>query len=339
MSEIASVSLVIPVYNEAESLPILIEQIMDVMPPMDYKMWEVILIDDGSSDGSTKVMQDLCEQHQPVRCLYLMKNFGKSTALQAGFEAAQGDAIITLDSDLQDDPKEIPALLAELDKGFDVVSGWKKERSDPLEKRWASKIFNVVVSAASRIPLHDFNCGLKGYRAWALEGVILRGNMHRYIPMLLSQRGATITEVVVNHNKRVYGKSKYGLLRYFHGLFDLMTVIFLTRFFQNPLYFFGLVGLPFIVLGSSLGAFLLMSHICFLFGAPWAEQLVSRPLLIICVSMFGFGLQILLTGLVCEFLLRLRDNDRSYWEKSAEQPAPPYSKQPPPVDSVSKHMS
>lgn len=307
-------SVVIPVYNEEQTIESLVNMVVKVLNSTEaVGSWEIILVDDGSIDGSAIAMRRLQDTYPNLVMVAFRRNFGKAAALQAGFDHARGDVIITMDADLQDDPEEIPSLLGAIHAGNDVVSGWKKNRQDPLEKRLASRIFNAVVSRLSGIRLHDFNCGLKAYRKWTVQALNLRGNLHRFIPVLAAQRGAIIGEVPVRHRKRDFGASKFGMLRYFHGLFDLLTVFFLTKFSQKPLYFFGIISAPLLFLGSLIGGYLLINHFAFLLGSQWADQLVTRPLLLICISLFGFGLQILLTGLLCEFVLRIRSNGQSYW--------------------------
>ncbi len=307
-----NLSIVIPVMNEEDNIAPLMKETLAVLDSaMSGKKAQIIFIDDGSSDRTPEVIREWAKKDARIQAVFFRKNFGKSAALTAGFERAQGEFVITMDGDLQDDPKEIPALLAKLDGGFDLVSGWKSQRKDPMEKRLASKVFNGVISRISGVHIHDFNCGLKAYRGWAVKSLELRGNQYRFIPALLQWKGARIAEMSVTHRKRENGKSKYGLTRYFHGAFDLFTLLLLTRFSQYPLYFFGLIGLPFIILGLIIGTYLLGMHVLYLTTVDWGEKLNNRPLLVISFSFMIVGLQIFLIGLLSELVLRV-SSSRAY---------------------------
>jgi glycosyltransferase involved in cell wall biosynthesis len=286
MNTASSLSIVIPAYNEVESLPILVEEIVSVLDEIDCPWWEIVLVDDGSTDGTAGLMAELASQRPGVKAVLLRTNFGKSAAMMAGFNEARGDIVLTMDPDLQDDPQEIPAFIEKIESGFDLVSGWKKKRNDPLEKRLPSLFFNWVVRKVSGLELHDNNCGFKAYRQWCTKGLSLRGNQHRFVAAILSWRGASIGEIPVKHKERRFGTSKYGITRYFHGATDLATLILLTKFSQNPLYLFGLIGLPFIVLGALLGGYLLVNHILFLTTADIGFPLTNRPALIVAVFLF-----------------------------------------------------
>lgn len=238
-------SLIIPVYNEEESLPYLRRALMDQLGKMndqisDYEIW---FVNDGSSDGSVRVIKEFIEKDAHMHLISFRKNFGKAAALQAGFRHCGGDVIITMDADLQDDPCELPNFLKKLDEGFDLVSGWKFNRLDPLEKRLPSKLFNRVTAHMSGIELHDFNCGFKAYRREVIKNIAVYGEFHRYIPVLARRKGFRIAEIKVKHNKREHGKSKYGFERYLRGLFDSMTTTFLLKYADRPLYLFGKTGL------------------------------------------------------------------------------------------------
>jgi glycosyltransferase involved in cell wall biosynthesis len=303
-----SVSFVIPVKDERESIEALCHQIESVMNTLSGFCFEIVIVDDGSRDGTTQIIEALTRKSSRITGIILRRNFGKSAALMAAFEQVSSDIVITMDGDLQDDPAEIPNLLKKLDEGYDMVSGWKKSRQDPTEKRMASKMFNGVVSRLTKVDIHDFNCGFKAYRLWTVKSLKLFGNQYRFIPALLAWMGARVTEVAVTHHKRQFGKSKYGLTRYFHGLFDLFTVLLLTRFSAHPLYFFGIVAVPFVGLGVLSGSYLLGSHVLFHLTGSIGENLNSRPLLIISFSLVLIGIQIFLIGLLAELITRVSQN-------------------------------
>ena len=240
MANTSSLSIVIPVFNEKDSIPILLDEIhLAVKGKIDYK---IICIDDGSSDGTFEYLRDRSRGDNKLRLIQFQRNYGKSAALAEGFKHIRSEYVITLDSDLQDDPREILDLLAKLEEGFDLVSGWKKERKDPISKRLPSKLFNLTTRLLTGIRIHDFNCGLKAYRKRVVKSLDLYGGMHRYIPVLAGRKGFKVTEMPVNHRPRKYGESKFGKERYFRGLFDLFTVRFLSRYTRRPLHLFGLFG-------------------------------------------------------------------------------------------------
>jgi glycosyltransferase involved in cell wall biosynthesis len=312
MKTASSLSIVIPAYNEVESLPILVDAIVTVLSGIDCPWWEIILIDDGSTDGTTEVVTRLASEKAGTKSVLLRTNFGKSAAMMAGFNVATGDIVFTMDADLQDDPQEIPAFIEKIESGYDLVSGWKKKRHDPLEKRLPSKLFNWVVRKVSGVDLHDNNCGFKAYRLWCIKALSLRGNQHRFVAAILSWRGAKIGEIPVLHHERKFGASKYGIARYFHGAADLATLILLTKFSQNPLYLFGMIGLPLIVLATLIGGYLLVNHILYLTTETMGFQLTIRPLLIIAVFVFLMGLLIFLIGLIAELVLRSATLEKGY---------------------------
>jgi glycosyltransferase involved in cell wall biosynthesis len=313
MSEGPALSIVIPAYNEVESLQALVGAIEMVVERLPLASYEIVLVDDGSTDGTTALMTRLARERPRVKALLLRTNFGKSAALMAGFREAVGDIVVTMDADLQDDPKEIPAFIEKIESGYDLVCGWKKERHDPLEKRVPSRLFNFIVRKVSGVQLHDNNCGFKAYRSWCVKGLELRGNQHRFVAAILSWRGARIAEIPVEHHERRYGTTKYGIARYFYGSFDLLTFLLLTKFSQSPLYFFAMVGLPFVVLGGGIGIYLLANHILNLIDAARGFQLTTRPLLIVGVFLVLAGLLMFLIGLLAELVLRSTNLGPGYW--------------------------
>jgi len=235
------ISVVIPVFNEIDSLPDLVDQLKSVLELM--KEWEILFVDDGSSDGSTEFLTYLSENDERIMLIQFHRNYGKSAALAEGFKLAKGQYLITMDADLQDDPAEFPNLIKKLEDGYDLVSGWKKNRMDPISKRYPSKLFNFVACLMTGVKIHDFNCGLKIYRKAVVNSLDLYGGRHRYIPALAGHNKFRISEIVVNHRPRVHGVTKYGGSRLFHGFFDLITIIFMNRYTQQPLHLFGFFGL------------------------------------------------------------------------------------------------
>ena len=309
----SSLSIVVPAYNEVESVALLVDALEAVLARLDCPWWEIILVDDGSSDGTTELIRRLASEREGVKAVVLRSNFGKSAAMMAGFHEARGDIVFTMDADLQDDPEEIPAFVKKIEEGYDLVCGWKKTRNDPLEKRLPSRFFNWVVRKVSGVPLHDNNCGFKAYRQWCVRELSLHGNQHRFVAAILSWRGARIDEIPVRHHERRFGTSKYNASRYFHGASDLATMILLTKFSQKPLYLFGLVALPLILLGGIVAAYLLINHILYLTTASMGFPLTTRPLLIVAVFLLLMGLLFFLIGLLAELVLRSASLDKGYW--------------------------
>ena len=258
MDATLDISVVVPLYNEEESLPELVEWI-DRVARGEGLSYEVILVDDGSGDGSWRVIESLHERFAAVRGIKFARNYGKSAALYCGFAEARGEVVFTMDADLQDSPDEIPALRhMVLDEGYDLVSGWKKKRHDPAGKRWPSKFFNWTARIVSGIRLHDFNCGLKAYRRRVVKAIEVYGEMHRYIPILAKQAGfKRIGEKVVEHRARKYGHSKFGMERMVKGYLDLITVSFLSRFGRSPMYFFGSLGTLMFLFGGCTTAWVI----------------------------------------------------------------------------------
>ncbi|MBL7196591.1 MAG: glycosyltransferase family 2 protein [Candidatus Omnitrophica bacterium] len=288
------ISIIIPTYNEEQSIKLLYEQIVRVLDTLD-KNYEVIFIDDGSTDSTFKEIYKLHCLNNKVKCIHLRKNFGKSLALDIGFNEALGDIVITMDADLQDDPEEIRKFINKINEGWDVVSGWKKMRKDPLEKRLASELFNTVVAKASGLRLHDFNCGFKAYRRNVLKTIELYGGLHRFIPVIAYSYGFKICEIPVKHHKRRFGETKFGKERYLAGLLDFFTTIFITGYLRKPLHFLGRISLFVFMMGS----FLLIYVAIMKFGFG---QTGNRPSLTISIFLLSFSAQIFLFGLVADLL-------------------------------------
>ncbi|MTI88893.1 MAG: glycosyltransferase family 2 protein [Balneolaceae bacterium] len=289
------VSVVAPVYNEEESLPELERAIAEALEK--ELTYEIIFVDDGSSDGSWAQITSLTEKKSNIHGISFSNNYGKSVALQAGFEEAGGEFIITMDSDLQDDPNEIPGMIQMLKDGYDLVSGWKKERHDPISKTIPSKFFNFVTRKVAGIELHDFNCGLKAYRSEVVKNIYLYGELHRYIPMLAKREGfGRITEKEVKHHPRKYGKTKFGLSRFMNGFLDLVTITFVQRYLQKPLHFFGTIGVLLLLAGGLINMY--MVYVKLIVG----EGIGNRPLLFLGILLMVVGVQFFSTGLLGELI-------------------------------------
>lgn len=288
------ISIVVPALNERESLPHLHKELTDVLQSIG-KRYEIIIVDDGSSDGSVEIVRDIVKGDDAVVLVELRRQFGKSTALQAGFRVSRGEVVITLDADLQDDPKEIPRFLELLDDDYDLVSGWKEDRKDPLAKTIPSKFFNFVTSKMSGLKLRDFNCGFKAYRREVIEDLNIYGELYRYIPVVVHAKGFRVGEIAVSHRARQYGESKYGLERFVRGPLDLFTIMFLISFQKRPLHLFGPVGAVVGSIGLLLNAYL---AVLWLQG----EGIGDRPLLMLGTLMIIVGIQILVFGLLGEMI-------------------------------------
>ncbi|MDR3636619.1 MAG: glycosyltransferase family 2 protein [Isosphaeraceae bacterium] len=291
------ISVVIPLYNEEESLTQLHAELDRTFGDGALGQAEFIFVDDGSRDGSWEVVRILVKRDDRVRGIRLRRNFGKAAALTAGFEAARGAVVFTLDGDLQDDPAEIPRFLAALERDLDVVSGWKRTRHDPWHKVYPSRIFNGVVSHLTGCHLHDHNCGFKVYRREVLREVGIYGELHRFVPVLASAKGFRVGEIEVNHRARRFGSSKYGVARFVKGLLDLVTVRFLTRFGQRPLHVLGAIGLGFLMLGG-LG----LAYLALLWLDPANRPIGGRPLLIYSATFLGVGTQLVTLGVLAELV-------------------------------------
>jgi len=298
------ISVVIPAYNEKDSLEELLAKLEKVLEGIggDY---EIIFVDDGSTDGSLQVLQSLHERSLHVHVISFRRNYGKSAALSVGFKKASGDVVITMDADLQDDPEEIPRLIGKLDEGFDLVSGWKKVRHDPLSKRLPSKFFNFVTSLMSGLKLHDFNCGLKAYRKEVVESISVYGELHRFIPVLAGWAGFSVGEVEVKHFRRRYGKSKYGVNRFLNGFFDLITVMFITRRAKSPLHFFGRIAILLFTLG-------IIPQIVFFIQYLGGKGLHVRPIMLGGFVLIIVALQIASVGLVAELVSAVTTGEPDY---------------------------
>jgi glycosyltransferase involved in cell wall biosynthesis len=287
-------SVVVPVRNEERSVELLYDEIQAALDPLE-RDWEAVFVDDGSTDGSFAALTRLHARAANVRVVRLRRNFGKAAALAAGFRQSRGEVIATLDADGQDDPAEIPRLLAKLDEGFDLVSGWKTKRRDPWRRRLLSRVFNAVTGRISGVRLHDMNSGLKAYRAEVVRGMPLYGELHRFIPVLAHYRGFRIAELPVNHRAREYGRSRYGLERYLRGFFDLITVTFMGRYRHRPLHLFGGLGLALGFVG-----FVICLYLTVLWFAGHA--IGHRPLLTLGVLLVVVGMQFLSLGLIGEMI-------------------------------------
>ncbi len=288
------ISVVVPVHDEERSVALLLDEIDAALQPLEAP-WEVIFVDDGSTDGSFAALTRLHAERANVVVVRLRRNFGKAAALAAGFAHAGGDVIVTIDGDLQDDPAEIPRLLVKLDEGFDLVSGWKTRRRDPLRRRLLSRLFNRVAGWLSGVRLHDMNCGLKAYRGEVVRGLRLYGELHRFIPVLAHQRGFRVAELPVNHRPREHGRSRYGLERYLRGFLDLLTVSFIGRYRHRPLHLFGGLGLALSTAGIGVLIYLTVVKVM-------GHAIGQRPLLILGVLLVVVGLQVFSLGLITELI-------------------------------------
>jgi glycosyltransferase involved in cell wall biosynthesis len=300
--ECESFSIIIPAYNESESLPTLVNQIKEICDTNGLFLRNIVIVDDGSNDGTWDVIRTCKESNEAVVGIRLRRNFGKSTALMAGIEHSDADLIITMDADLQDDPVEIPRFLEKINDGFELVSGWKRLRNDPKNKTITSKIFNYVTARATGIKLHDFNCGYKAYRKEIFDSVKLYGDLHRYIPVLAHALGFKIGEIEVKHNSRTHGKSKYGIGRYMRGYLDLLAVLTVTKYAYRPGHLFGGIGT--IILASGSLCLLWLVWVKFFLGLA----IGGRPLLFFGVLFAVIGMQMLLFGLLAEMIVNKDDN-------------------------------
>ncbi len=296
------ISVVIPVYNEVEALPDLISQLRAALAENDQ--WEIVFVDDGSTDGSSELLEKLARDDENVTVVQLYRNYGKSAALAEGFKRVDGDYVITMDADLQDDPAEIPNLIARIEEGYDLVSGWKVDRKDPWTKTIPSKIFNFVTRLLTGVKIHDFNCGLKIYRNEVVKSLDIYGGRHRYIPALAGQNKFKVSEIKVNHRPRIYGKTKYGGARLFHGFFDLLTILFLNRYTQNPLHLFGYFGLICLLVAVAAESYVVYLKV--FLGHPFK---IHFAMMLFGTMVFVLGLWFFSVGLIAEMIVRTQQGN------------------------------
>lgn len=309
-------SIVVPVYNEEESLKQLVGEIHAVAEANSYEL-DIIFIDDGSTDRSWQIIDELAKEHSHIRGIRFRRNFGKAAALDVGFKAAKGEVLMTLDADLQDNPAEIPEFLKQLDdEGLDVISGWKKTRHDPWHKVYPSRVFNGMVSWLTGVKLHDHNCGMKCYRAEVIKEVTLYGELHRFVPVLADARGFKVGEKVVEHRARQFGSSKYGVTRFIKGFLDLLTVKFVTGYGKRPQHLLGTAGVSVFSIGALMLAYMALrwaiARIIPLVMTTETEityHLGGRPAVIYAVGLMLLGAQLLSTGVVSELLVAYHKED------------------------------
>ena len=300
------ISIIIPAYNETESLPVLCDEIFEVMKNITNN-YEIIIVDDGSADKTPAVIENLFRDNpEYIIGISFRTNFGKAAALKAGFKEARGEIIITMDADLQDDPKEIPNFIAKMNEGYDLVSGWKQNRRDSFVKNNSSKFFNFTTSLFSKIKLHDFNCGFKAYKNEVAKGLDLYGQLHRYIPVIVGNQGYKITEIPIHHRKRKYGRSKYGPVRFLNGFLDLLTVLVLTRYFRRPAHFFGAFGA--LALGAGFIIGLYITYLRLTFGGIQGRL----PLFIAGILLIMVGVQLISLGLIGEMFVKISGKEDDF---------------------------
>lgn len=307
------ISVVVPLYNEAESLPELVAWIDRVAADNAFS-YEIVLVDDGSSDGSWGVIESLKKEYPAVRAIGFARNYGKSAALYTGFAAAEGEVVVTMDADLQDSPDEIPELRRMiLEEGYDLVSGWKKKRHDPVGKRWPSKFFNWTARSVSGIRLHDFNCGLKAYRRNVVKAIEVYGEMHRFIPILARQAGfRRIGEKTVEHRARKYGCSKFGVERMVKGYLDLISVLFMSHFGRSPMYFFGSLGTLMFLIGGGTTVWVIAAKIWKQAHELPLRPVTDQPLFYLAILAIILGVQLFLAGFLGELINRGSSDRNKY---------------------------
>ena len=309
MERVKKISVVIPVYNEEENVPVLYKRLKGVLESLPCE-YEVIFVNDGSTDGTGKVLEEIARKDEKVKVVEFARNFGQTPAMVAGMDYATGDVIVTMDGDLQNDPKDIPKLLEKIEEGYDVVSGWRKNRKDAaISRKLPSKIANWLIGKLTGVRIHDYGCTLKAYRSDVIKRVRLYGELHRFIPALASTVTSVdrIVEIPVEHHPRIYGKSKYGISRTFKVISDLVFIWFLKKFLQKPIHFFGLLGIVLFLLGAVPFSYLVVLKLM-------GKSIGNRPLLIISVLFILAGLQMFSTGLISEMLMRI------YFESQDKKP-------------------
>ncbi|MTJ07787.1 glycosyltransferase family 2 protein [Anabaena sp. UHCC 0204] len=296
--QLPDVSVVVPIKDEVESLPLLLEAISSTLTANELS-YEIICVDDGSSDGSAEFLKEQAQIRTDLKAVILRRNYGQTAAMSAGFNYATAKVIVTLDADLQNDPADIPMLLAKLEEGYDLVSGWRQNRQDGAVNRLLpSKIANWLIRGATSVYIHDYGCSLKAYRAELVADMNLYGELHRFLPALAYIEGARITEIPVSHHARRFGQSKYGISRTFRVLMDLLTILFMKKFLTRPMHVFGLLGLISMVSGLGIAIYLTFLKLV------WAEMIGNRPLLILAVLLLVTGVQLFCFGLLAELLMR-----------------------------------
>jgi glycosyltransferase involved in cell wall biosynthesis len=298
-----NISIVIPVYNEEESLPILYQKLKAVLEKLkksDKKSYEIIFVDDGSTDKSFEILEKIQKKDKKVKVIKFRGNFGQTAAFSAGFEEAKGEVIVTLDADLQNDPNDISLLLKKIDEGYDVVSGWRKKRKDPLlRKKIPSKISNFLARKLTGVEIHDSGCALKAYKKEALKNIELYGEMHRFIPAIVAWKGYKVSEVTVFHHPRKFGKTKYGLWRIMKGFLDLLVVVFWRKYSTRPIHLFGALGILMGLLGFIISFYLTMMKILY------NQSLTNRPLLLLGILLIILGVQFIIFGLLADIMIRV----------------------------------
>jgi len=301
------ISVVIPIYNEEKNLFQLYEELKETLDLID-KEYEILFVDDGSTDGSFKILSGFRESGVDVHIIKLRRNYGQTAALQAGFNSAKGEIIITMDADLQNDPKDIPNLIRKIEEGWDVVSGWRKNRKDSISKKITSKISNWLARRMINLKIHDLGCTLRAYKREAVQNLEIYGELHRYLLVLIAWRGFKITEIEVNHRKREHGRTKYGYSRIITGFIDLLLIKFLLSYFSKPMLMFGLFGLFSMFLGTIFGSYLVIQK--YLFGISIAD----KPLLLLTVLLIIFGVQFISTGLLADMIKRTHYKHNQVYE-------------------------
>lgn len=299
-----NISIVIPVFNEEESLPELTQWINRVMAIHPLLSYEILMIDDGSSDDSWEIIEELSQQHIQLKGIKFSRNYGKSAALHTGFKHAKGEVVITMDADMQDSPDEIPGLYDMIVKeGYDIVSGWKKKRHDPISKTIPSKFFNFVTRKISGIKLHDFNCGLKAYRSKVVKNIEVYGEMHRYIPVIAKWNGfRKIGEKVVQHRARKYGETKYGLERFLYGFLDLLSITFVSKFKKSPMHFFGAFGTLSFIAGFFITIYIIGRKFYEIHYKLPVREVTDQPLFFLALVALIVGVQLFLAGFIGEMI-------------------------------------